>query len=380
MGALDGILVVALEQAVAAPLCSSRLCDGGARVIKIERPGGDFARGYDRFAAGESSYFTWLNQGKESAVLDLRTPRDRDLMTRMLARADVFIQNLAPGAVDRLGFSDQTLAALNPALIRCHIAGYGEGAGPAANLKAYDFLVQAEAGLVTLSGAPGHPGRIGVSVCDLATGMAAHAAILEALIARGKTGLGRDIRMSLFATMADWMTVPLMQFSATGHGPGASGLAHPSIAPYEGFETRDGHTILIAIQNDREWAAFCETVLNDPAKATDPRFATNLDRVTNRAELRQVIDASIATLSADAAMALLTSSRIACGRVNSVAEVASHPALATREIVNSTGTPVAVPTLPGHCPAPRPGRKAPSLGQDTAALFSEFGPDESSRS
>lgn len=379
MGALDGLLVVALEQAVAAPFCSSRLCDAGARVIKVERPEGDFARGYDEFAGGESSYFTWLNQGKESVVLDLRNRRDADLMKRMLARADVFVQNLAPGAVDRLGFSDSQLAALNPGLIRCHISGYGlQGDDPEATLKAYDFLVQAEAGLVSLSGAAGHPGRIGVSVCDIGTGQAAHAAILEALIGRGATGMGRAINLSLFATMADWMAVPLMQFAATGKGPDPVGLAHPTIAPYEGFKTRDGQTILIAIQNDREWVRFCKAVLDAPEAAVDPRFAHNTDRVANRDAMRRLIDARFCALTTADAMTVLSEANIAYGRVNDVAGVAGHPALHTRNLINSLGKTVRAAALPGRSAGEPLSRPAPKLGQHTQDLFREFGPPDPS--
>lgn len=372
MAALDGILVVALEQAVAAPLCTSRLCDAGARVIKVERREGDFARFYDRFAHGDSSYFTWLNQGKESATLDLRAPADAALLMNMVRHADVFVQNLAPGAADRLGFDDERLAAANPSLIRCHISGYG-GDGDGENLKAYDLPVQAEAGLIAVSGAPGHPGRIGVSVCDIATGMAAHGAILEALIERRKTGLGKDIHLSLFGTMTDWMTVPLMQFDATGSAPTPVGLAHPSIAPYEGFDTADGKSILIAIQNDREWAEFCNAVLESPDVATDTRFARNTDRVENRDALHSMIGRKIGKLTAKEAMSLLTESGVACGRINDASAVASHPALTKRSIANCAGEPVEIPALPVTRPTSGD-RYAPRLGEHTKALFDEFRP------
>src|ERR1044072_3012162 len=279
---LEGFLVVALEQAVAAPTCSCRLADAGARVIKIERPEGDFARGYDTLAKGERPSFVWLNRGKESIVLDLTKTEDKALLERMLAKADVFIQNLKPGAIDKLGFAIDRLRRDNPKLICCSISGFGES-GPYAKRKSYDLLVQAESGLASVTGGPEAPARVGVSVTDVAAGMNAYEAVLEAIIARGRTGQGAAVSVSLFDAMADWMTVPLLHHEG-GQSPKRLGLAHPSIAPYGVFESKDGIPILISIQNDREWRILAEKVMGDTALAADPTFAKLIDRVKHRAE------------------------------------------------------------------------------------------------
>jgi len=260
---LKGLLVVAMDQAVAAPYCASRLADAGARVIKIERPEGDFARGYDKVANGQSSYFVWLNRGKESICLDIKTPEDKALLERLIGRADVFIQNLAPGAMKRAGFGSAELRARHPRLITVDISGYGEE-GEYASMKAYDLLVQAESGLAYITGRAEGPGRVGVSACDIACGMHAYAAVLEALLSRAITGQGKGIAVSLFDGMADWMTVPLLQYEGTGKNPPRIGLAHPSICPYGAFQTKDGQDVLIAIQNEREWASFCTHFLDEP--------------------------------------------------------------------------------------------------------------------
>src|SRR5215212_1551963 len=252
---LAGLLVVSMEQAVAAPYCASRLADAGARVIKIERPEGDFARGYDTAAEGQSSYFVWLNRGKESVCLNIKNAEDKVLLERLVAKADVFIQNLAPGAMARAGFGSAALRGKHPRLITVDISGYGEE-GEYAGMKAYDLLVQAESGLASVTGRPEGPGRVGVSACDISCGMNAHAAVLEALIHRGITGRGNG--------MADWMTVPLLQFEGTGKEPPRIGLAHPSICPYGAFPTRDGSLVLISIQNEREWASLCAHFLGEP--------------------------------------------------------------------------------------------------------------------
>src|SRR3984893_16332347 len=275
MLALEGLLVVSLEQAVAAPTCSCRLADAGARVIKIERPEGDFARGYDDLARGESAYFVWLNRGKESVVLDLTKADDKALLERMLAKADVFIQNLKPGAVAKLGFAIERLRRDYPRLICCSVSGFGES-GPYAARKSYDLLVQAESGLASVTGGPDAPARVGVSVTDVAAGMNAYEAVLEALIARGRSGQGATLSVSLFDAMADWMTVPLLQHVG-GQSPKRLGLAHPSIAPYGVFRTRDGADILISIQNDREWRMLARDVLGEVALATDPKFPPNVE-------------------------------------------------------------------------------------------------------
>jgi itaconate CoA-transferase len=280
--ALDGLLVVAVEQAVAAPMCTCRLADAGARVIKIERPEGDFARGYDNLVHGESAYFVWLNRGKESVVLDLANNEDRTVLEAMLARADIFVQNLKPGAVAKLGFDIARLRRVYPRLIVCSISGYGEQ-GPYAQRKAYDLLIQAESGLASVTGGPEMPARVGVSVVDIATGMNAYEAILEAVLVRARTGEGAALSISLFDAMADWMTVPLLQTEG-GEPPKRVGLAHPTIAPYGVFKSRDGAGILISIQSDREWRVLAEHVLGDKSLAADPDFATNVARVKRRAE------------------------------------------------------------------------------------------------
>src|SRR5215204_94330 len=274
---LSGLLVVSLEQAVAAPMCSCRLADAGARVIKIERPEGDFARGYDALAQGQSTYFVWLNRGKESLVLDLTKPDDKALLEAMLAKADVFIQNLKPRAVAKLGFAIERLRRDHPRLIVCSVSGYGD-TGPYAERKAHDMLIQAEAGVASVTGGPEAPARVGVSVCDIGAGMNAYEAVLEALIKRGRTGEGAALSVSMFDAMADWMTVPLLQHEG-GKSPKRVGLAHPSIAPYGVFRTRDGADILIAVQSDREWRVLAEKVLDDPVLAADADFATNVQRV-----------------------------------------------------------------------------------------------------
>src|SRR6202521_2775538 len=273
---LSGLLVVSLEQAVAAPQCTCRLADAGARVIKVERPEGDFARGYDHVVHGESANFVWLNRGKQSVVLDLGKAEDKALLEAMLAKADVFVQNLKPGAIAKLGFAVTRLRKDYPRLICCSISGYGES-GPYAQRKAYDMLIQAESGLASVTGGPEAPARAGVSVCDIAAGMNAYEAILEALIARGKGGAGAEISISMFDAMADWMTVPLLQHEG-GMPPKRLGLAHPSIAPYGVFKTKDGADILISIQSDREWRVLAKHVLEDEALARDRDFASNVDR------------------------------------------------------------------------------------------------------
>src|SRR5215470_5177443 len=289
---LEGVLVVALEQAVAAPACTSRLADAGARVIKIERPEGDFARAYDALVSGQCSYFVWLNRGKESVVLDLARAQDIALLEAILARADVFVQNLKPGAVEKLGFSIERLRRDYPALVVCSITGYGAH-GPYAGRKAYDLLIQAEVGLAHVTGGPEAPARVGVSVVDVGTGMTAYAAILEALIMRARTGEGASLSVSLFDTMADWMTVPLLQYEG-GAPPQRIGLAHPSIAPYGVFASKEGIPLLISVQNDREWRVLAGTVLGDAALAADPDFATNAARVQRRELTDQRVAAGFA--------------------------------------------------------------------------------------
>ncbi|MBL8670647.1 MAG: CoA transferase, partial [Alphaproteobacteria bacterium] len=287
-GDLDGLLVVSMEQAVAAPYCSGRLADAGARVIKLERAEGDFARRYDRYVKGESSYFVWLNRGKESVTVDIKKPEDLALVRAMLAKADVYVQNLAPGAAARAGIGSDDLRKLHPRLITCDISGYGED-GPYRDMKAYDLLVQAESGLSSVTGNEAGMARVGVSACDIAAGMYAHQAILQALYARERPGpsqgRGRGIRVSLFHALGDWMNVPYLQYAYGGHVPARSGLAHPTIAPYGAFDCGDGKAVLLSIQNEREWESLCANVLGDAGLARDPRFATGPDRVANRPAL-----------------------------------------------------------------------------------------------
>ncbi|WMS43782.1 CaiB/BaiF CoA-transferase family protein [Acuticoccus sp. MNP-M23] len=323
-GELKGLLVVSLEQAVAAPYLSGRLASAGARVIKVERREGDFAREYDHLVHGESAYFVWLNRGKESVVLDLREPADKAVMANMLATADVFIQNLTPGAIQRLGFDPAELRARNPRLITVSISGYGDE-GPFAKKKAYDLLVQAESGLSAITGNEHGPARVGVSVCDVACGMTAHQAVLEALIARGTTGEGRHIAVSLFHALADWMNVPYLQFVYGGKPPARNGLSHPTIAPYGAYAGRDDKEVLFSIQNEREWANLCADVLGDAGIATDPRFASNSDRVAHRDALDAVIDGVFRQHDRDTLAGMLEAAGIANGRVSSMEDLAAHP-------------------------------------------------------
>ena len=309
---LEGLLVVALEQAVAAPMCTCRLVDAGARVIKIERPEGDFARGYDSVVHGESAYFVWLNRGKESVVLDLAKVADKALFAAMIAKADVLVQNLKPGAIEKLGFPIPHLRREHPRLIVCSVSGYGED-GPYAARKAYDMLIQAESGLASVTGGPEAPSRVGVSVCDIAAGMNAYEAILEALIARGSSGVGTEISISMFDAMADWMTVPLLQFEG-GMPPKRMGLAHTSISPYGAFRTKDGVDILISIQNDREWRVLAERVMGDAKLAVDPNFATNLERVKRRAETDGRVAKVFGAMDADPLIANLPRPILRCAR------------------------------------------------------------------
>ena len=341
---LAGMLVVALEQAVAAPYCSSRLADAGARVIKVERPEGDFARGYDQAVFGESSYFVWINRGKESVVLDLRQPADKAQLQSLIGAADVFIQNLAPGAAGRLGFGSAALRARHPRLITCDISGYGE-TGPLQGLKAYDLLVQAESGLVAVSGAPGPWGRIGVSICDITAGMNALIGIQQALLQRERTGQGSGIRVSLFDSAAELMAVPYLQARYGAGAPARVGLKHPSIAPYGAFSCADGRELVLSIQNEREWAGFCDSVLRLPDLATDARFCNNRLRTAHRVELEAQIQAVFSQLGYAEAVDRLTEAQTAYGAINSVDDLIQHPQLRTRAMTVN-GQTVQVPAVP----------------------------------
>jgi itaconate CoA-transferase len=368
---LDGTLVLALEQAVAAPYCSSRLADAGARVIKVERPEGDFARLYDRAVHGLSSYFVWLNRGKQSLVADIKRAEDAALLHRILARADVFIQNLAPGAAARAGFDSETLRARHPRLITLDITGYGER-GEYASMKAYDLLVQAESGLASVTGLPEGPGRVGVSVCDIACGMAAQSAILEALIERGHTGRGKGLHVSLFDGMADWMNVPLLCFEATGVPPPRMGLAHPSICPYGAFACADGALVLISIQNEREWAAFCTHVLGEPDLPRRPGFDSNVSRCAERERVDAHIAAAFARFDRAEVTARLRTANTAYGFVNDVAALARHPALRRVPVATPGGNAwlVAPPAISSDGAAPL--GPVPAIGAHSAAIREEF--------
>ncbi|HME20943.1 MAG TPA: CaiB/BaiF CoA-transferase family protein [Acetobacteraceae bacterium] len=337
---LEGIKVIAVEQAVAAPFCSSRLADAGAEVIKIERPEGDFARGYDAAAKGQSSYFVWLNRGKQSALVDLATKEGRAELEALIASADVLLQNLKPGSMDKLGFSLERLRKDYPRLICCTITGYGD-TGPYAHRKAYDLLIQAESGLASITGGPESASRVGLSIVDIATGATAHAAILEALIGRGRTGQGADIRISMFDVMADWLTVPLLN-SEAGNPPKRMGLAHPSIAPYGVFRSRDGKEILISIQSEREWKKLCAEVLEKPDLPSDPRFANMVERVRNRALTDKTVGDIFGTMTRDQLLKRLASSDIAFAEVNTMADLTIHPHLRRIEV----DTPKGVVTYP----------------------------------
>jgi itaconate CoA-transferase len=368
---LEGLLVVSLEQAVAAPYCSSRLADAGARVIKIERPEGDFARGYDAAVNGLASYFVWLNRGKESLVADIKNPEDAALLHRILEGADVFIQNLAPGAAARAGFGSDELRTRYPRLITVDVSGYGSGHSYA-DMKAYDLLVQAESGLAVITGHPAGPGRVGVSVCDIACGMSAHAAVLEALIGRSLHGHGAKIEVSLFDGMADWMNVPLLYFEGTGQAPKRVGLAHPSICPYGAFETEDGSLVLISIQNEREWASFCAGVLGEPDLPSRPGYESNNARVANRPEVDAHVAGVFRTMTRDEAAERLRGARTAFGFVNEVADLVSHPALRRAEVMtpNGAASVVAPPAIVDG--APRRLGPVPGIGEQDAAIRAEF--------
>jgi itaconate CoA-transferase len=372
MGALQGILVVALEQAVAAPFCTSRLADAGARVIKIERASGDLARGYDEVAHGESAYFVWLNRGKQSIVLDIKDASDASLLHSILRKADVFVQNLAPGAARRAGFGAEALRAAHPRLIVCDITGYGEE-GPYADMKAYDLLIQCETGLASITGAPEGPGRVGVSVADIGCGMNAHAAILQALYERERTGRGQAISVSLFDGLADWMAVPLIHQEYTGTEPKRIGLNHASIAPYGAYAAADGRQVVLSIQTEVEWASLCRNVLGDANMATDPRFSSNSRRCANRGELDARVNAVFSRLNRDELVAALQRANIAFGKLNTVGDFARHPQLRRVDVETPTGA-VSMPAPPqvfdGERARPGP---TPAIGSHSAAIRREFG-------
>ena len=369
-GPLEGLLVVALEQAVAAPMCSCRLADAGARVIKIERPEGDFARGYDDVVHGESAYFVWLNRGKESVVLDLGLEADRALLRAMLARADVFIQNLKPGALRKLGLAIEQLRRDHPRLVICSITGYGDE-GPYAQRKAYDLLIQADSGLASITGGPEAAARVGVSVVDIAAGLNAYEAILEALLLREKTGEGSVLAISLFDATADWMTVPLLHYEG-GKPPKRLGLAHPSVAPYGAFKTQDGIDLLISIQNDREWVLFAEKVLDDLALARDPQFSTNVKRVARREETDAHVTRAFARRRSGELIEKLVAAEIAFAPVSDLKALSAHPHLRRIHVGTPTG-PTSYPAPPAQWNgAARRYGSVPALGEHTHTVRAEF--------
>lgn len=368
---LQGLLVISLEQAVAAPYAAGRLADAGARVIKVERPEGDFARGYDQDAKGHSSYFVWLNRGKESVALNLKQAEDLQILKNMISKADIFIQNLMPGALERLGISTADLRSTDPRLITCDISGYGSE-GPFQKMKAYDFLVQAEVGLAEITGAPEQPGRVGVSICDIAAGMTAHQAILQALYARSCNGKGRGIEVSLFHALADWMNVPYIQSQYGGREIRRPGLHHPTIAPYGAYQCGDGRQLLLSIQNEREWQRLCSDVLEQPELPTNPKFSSNVNRVTNRTDLDAILNAAFGADPIDTVAAKLQSAQIAFGRLNDMDEFAKHP----------QNRFVSVRTSGGEMQILAPGAvvngmllplgDVPDLGANTATIREEF--------
>ncbi len=332
---LEGITVIAVEQAVAAPFCSSRLADAGAEVIKVERPEGDFARFYDAAAKGQSSYFVWLHRGKQSVAVDLATREGREQLEELIAGADILLQNLKPGSMDKLGFSLARLRKDYPTLICCTITGYGDE-GPYAQRKAYDLLIQAESGLASITGSAEGPSRVGVSIVDIATGATAHASILEALVARSRTGQGADIRISMFDVMADWLAVPLIN-SEAGNPPKRMGLAHPSIAPYGVFGSKDGKDILISIQSEREWKKLCAEVLRQPELLSDPRLANMVERTHNRALTDKIVGDSFSAMTRDELLKRLSDADIAFAEVNTMSDLAVHPHLRRIEVDTPSG-------------------------------------------
>ncbi len=366
MTALEGITVVALEQAVAAPLCTARLAAAGARVIKIERPEGDFARRYDHAIGGESSYFVWLNRGKQSVALDLKSKADAKLLRRILKDADIFLENLAPGAAERLGLGPKQLAADNPQLISCSISGYGQS-GPMVKAKAYDLLVQCEAGLAAITGNANAPARVGVSVADICCGMNAHAAILEALIERKATQRGKHISVSLFDGLADWMSVPYAHSAHGGSAPSRVGLHHATIAPYGAYQTKDGKWVVFAVQHEREWQEFCHVVLGDPEIALDPRFASNADRVSNRENLDTIINDVASGLDAETLRTRLAQANIALGNVTEIEDLATHPQMRT-SMVEVGGESYSMPAHPWN----RYPETIPALNQHGPRIREEF--------
>jgi itaconate CoA-transferase len=375
---LTGITVLALEQAVAAPFATRQLADLGARVIKVERPGaGDFARGYDETVEGMSSYFVWLNRGKESVALDIKDPADRAVLDGLLAHADVFVQNLLPGAMGRLGLDAPTLREKHPRLITCSISGYG-AEGPYRSKKAYDLLVQCEAGFLSVTGTPESPAKSGVSVADISAGMYAFSGVLTALYERERTGAGTDVEVAMLDALGEWMSQPYFYARYGGSPPPRTGARHASIAPYGPYRAGDGAQVFMGVQNEREWAVLCTDVLVRPDLVADPRFVRNSRRVENDAELRVLLEAALAEWTADQVTERLDAVGIANARLRTVAEFAEHPQLQARDRWRDVDSPVGplrslLPpvTVQGREPAMCP---VPAAGQHTEAIRAEFAP------
>ncbi|KAF1065138.1 CoA transferase [Burkholderia gladioli] len=376
---LEGIRVVTFEHAIAAPFCTRQLADLGARVIKIERPGvGDFARGYDERVKGLASHFVWTNRSKESLTLDVKQPEAIEVVHRLLAEADVFVQNLAPGATQRLGLDYASLGERYPGLIVCDISGYGLD-GPYRDRKAYDLLIQSEAGFLSVTGSPEQPAKAGCSVSDIAAGMYAYSNILAALLARGRTGRGRHIDVSMLESTLEWMSYPLYYAFDGQNPPQRAGASHATIFPYGPFRAGDGNTVILGLQNEREWQGFCESVIRQPALAEDPRFSSNSRRVANRAELSALIEQAFAALSAREVLDRLDTARIANAQMNDMQAVWQHAQLAARQRWTMVGTPAGeIPALlpPGLSAADAPRMDpVPALGEHTDAILAELGYD-----
>jgi itaconate CoA-transferase len=377
---LDGITVVSLEHAIAAPFCTRQLADLGARVIKVERPGvGDFARAYDTRVNGQASHFVWTNRSKESLTLDLKQPAALDVLKSLLVTADVLVQNLAPGAAARMGLSFDVLHKLHPGLIVCDISGYGED-GPYRDKKAYDLLIQSEAGLLSITGTPDEPSKAGNSIADIAAGMYAYTGVLAALMQRDKkggTGEGSHIDVSMLESLAEWMGYPLYYAYEGATPPPRTAASHASIYPYGPFQAGDGGTVMLGLQNEREWKLFCDIVLQDSALATDARFDSNARRNENRAALKAIILAAFSELSTAQVVERLEEAQIANARMNSMAELWAHPQLAARQRWQNVGSPAG--DIPALLP---PGRNSsfdyrmdavPAVGQHTEAILRELG-------
>ena len=377
---LDGITVVALEHAIAAPFCTRQLADLGARVIKVERPGaGDFARGYDQRVRGQSSHFVWTNRSKESLALDLKQPEALAALRRLLLRADVLVQNLAPGAAARMGLDHASLHAEHPRLVVCDISGYGDD-GPYRDRKAYDLLIQSEAGLLSVTGTPEHPAKAGCSIADIAAGMVAFSGIQSALLLRQRTGQGSRVEVSMLEALCEWMGFPLYYAFEGAPPPPRAAAAHASIYPYGPFPAGDGGSVMLGVQNEREWKLFCEGVLAQPALAADARFASNALRNEHRAALQAIIVETFAALSAAEVEQRLEAAGIAHARVNDMAGVWGHPQLAARQAWRTVQTPAG--PVPALLPAGRSNRfearmdAVPAVGQHSAAILREIGLDE----